>query len=308
MPMKDEVNKDVNDTLGSSSELSQSTSKRSYVPQVVEVVDDVDVGVISQPENNDFQMQEKKPEKFVSSNDFPMKLPLDSRAVDKNVEAVVSPPSPKAKDNEPESIDETNKVFEKDPVKDEVVGEFFQQNTTVGYPDISVHKQSRFKNIFIWGIVLLAIFGAIGAVIAFFGQGSVTLSTVPITPVESQPTTEVPAEAVVESPTPSPATSEVVKSDVSIQVLNGGGVKGAAGLMKTLLENAGYTVENVGNAAEYTYESTEIYVKPDLEAYLTVLENDIKSEYIVGKKEATLEDDVPYDVRIIVGSEEATSE
>ena len=86
-------------------------------------------------------------------------------------------------------------------------------------------------------------------------------------------------------------------------MLNGGGVAGTAGQMKTLLEEKGYTVSDVGNTEQYTYDETEIHVKADKEAYLALLTQDLSGEYTIGSSSAELDEDVSYDARIIVGKE-----
>ena len=101
--------------------------------------------------------------------------------------------------------------------------------------------------------------------------------------------------------TPTPTSAEVSRGSLSIQVLNGGGVAGAATKMKKTLEDKGYTVADTGNAPSYTYDKTEILVKSAKKAYLPLLEEDLKDSYSLGTSAATLEDSVTFDAQIIVG-------
>jgi hypothetical protein len=89
------------------------------------------------------------------------------------------------------------------------------------------------------------------------------------------------------APTPTVATPN--RADITIEVLNGGGVPGAAGKMKTFLEDKGYKVGSTANADAYTFDETEIDVKPGKEAYLKLLQADLASDYTVGTSTATLD-------------------
>ena len=64
-------------------------------------------------------------------------------------------------------------------------------------------------------------------------------------------------------PTPEP-TIAFEKSDFDILVLNGSGKVGAAGTMKTALEDADYVVSDTGNAEEYGIPNTLIQVTSDI--------------------------------------------
>jgi hypothetical protein len=86
-------------------------------------------------------------------------------------------------------------------------------------------------------------------------------------------------------------------------VLNGGGKTGAAGKMKETLTTKGYKVANTGNTEEYTFEKSEVHVKPALSANLTEIVADLKEDYTVGISAADLPADSTYDVQVIVGKE-----
>jgi len=62
-------------------------------------------------------------------------------------------------------------------------------------------------------------------------------------------------------------------------------------------------VADTGNTDEYTYEKTEILVKPGKEAYIALLEEDLKDAYTLGSTSATLSSDGSYDAQVIVGKE-----
>ena len=110
-----------------------------------------------------------------------------------------------------------------------------------------VAKKSKKKPVIIVGIVL-AVVAVIGVVLF---RGGVVAE-----PVEQE---------VVESPspepsvTPEPTPAGLLRSEITIEVMNGSGVSGAAGKLATTLEELGYTIGEVGNAEETT--GYELYVQ-----------------------------------------------
>ena len=267
--------------------VSENQPRQPVVTQVVEVVDD------SGTEGQDQSRQspiEKTHEEI--SQKAEMKLAPDIRAIEPLGTVVVPPVQepPKEQEAQPEvEVPQEQKIEEK-----EVITELFQKDTSVGYPEISEHKRSPIKGLMLWAVIVVVVAIAIGTVLLFFAQRPVTVSTV----------TANPSPILPQGPTVTPTqVAELKKSDLAIQVLNGGGVRGAASKMKSVLEGKGYTVEDTGNTNEYTHMQTEIYVKAGKEGYLALLEEDLRGEYKIGTKEATLSADVSYDARIIVGKE-----
>lgn len=183
-----------------------------------------------------------------------------------------------------------------------LVDELFQKKTDepqaeVVTPEISVHRRpsSSRRSIMMWAIVIVVASLIAGGIILAVSGGSVVLPTLMSTPTPTVTSTPV--------PTPTPDVSALDRSTLAVQVLNGSGTPGVAGTMKEFLEEKGYTVKNTGNAQTYDYETTQIFVKAKSKAYLTLLEEDLKESYVLGSSSSTLEDDVTYDVRIIVGKE-----
>lgn len=162
-------------------------------------------------------------------------------------------------------------------------------------PEISVHRKPRIRPIIIWAIIVVVAALVVGGIIMVASGKAGSFPSLMATPT--------PAPTSSPSPTPTPDLSSLDRSTLAVQVLNGSGVAGSAGKMKDLLEEKGYTVENTGNADNYDYETTEILVKPESKAYLVLLEGDLQESYSLGTPTATLADDVPYDVRIVVGKE-----
>jgi len=68
--------------------------------------------------------------------------------------------------------------------------------------------------------------------------------------------TPTPAREV--SPTPTLMVEEVVRDEITINILNGTGISGAAGDLRDELEGLGYSNIEVGNAKSQDYQSTEV--------------------------------------------------
>lgn len=83
-------------------------------------------------------------------------------------------------------------------------------------------------------------------------------------------------DIVVEEKGPSPTEKpKIEKSTVKIQVVNGTGTPGQAGIVVKALEDAGYATENIktGNAEKFDNTTTSITAKDNFEEIV----NDIKS-------------------------------
>lgn len=174
----------------------------------------------------------------------------------------------------------------------EVVEELFAKDSSQVPSEITASGNGKRggKSLLVWAIVVLGIAGLVGAGLIFALTGGAGKSA-------TEPT---PTPTIALTPTPQVTVN---RADITIEVVNGGGVAGAAGKMKTLLTEKGYTVARVGNADSYAYEETEILVKSGKEAYRLLLKEDIQGDYIVGTSAATLDEDSEYDARVIVGKE-----
>lgn len=106
--------------------------------------------------------------------------------------------------------------------------------------------------------------------------------------------------------TPAPSvTSSVVKQTLTVEVLNGSGVKGAASSMTSVLKNAGYTIVRTGNADTFTYTGVTINIKKSKASSLNQLKKDLSaSDYLVTTSTNTYPESSTADAVIILGSEE----
>lgn len=181
----------------------------------------------------------------------------------------------------------------KEEEKKELVDELFQKETKEVAPEIAMYKGvGGGKSVFIWALIVIVIALLTGGGLFLAVRGKSSL------PFLAQPTpTPTPA------PLPTPTPAELSRESLNVQVLNGGGVAGAGSKMKKFLEDKGYKVGDVGNADAYTYENTQVLVKPDKEAFLSLFENDLKNSYTVGTAAATLSSDSSFDAQVIVGKE-----
>lgn len=211
--------------------------------------------------------------------------------------AVAEPPAPETPLEEPSLPPDPVSKLE-DEKRRVLVDELFQKNPKREesiVPEISVHRKSPKRGIVTWAIIVIVASLVVGGVIMVVSGKSGSFPSFILSPSPTPTSTP--------TPTPTPDLSQLDRSTLSVQVLNGSGVAGAAGKIKDVLEEKGYTVKDTANAETYDYTSTEIMVKKDKEAYLTLLEEDLKEAYSLGTAAASLTDDVPYDVRIIVGKE-----
>lgn len=108
--------------------------------------------------------------------------------------------------------------------------------------------------------------------------------------------------APVATATPA-ATVDLTKYPVN--VLNGSGIAGQAGVVKSLLTTAGFTVSGTGNAATYDFTKTIIKAKTDVPAaFLTQLSAALSKNYVLDTTQ-TLESSSSDEVEVMVGSTKA---
>lgn len=145
--------------------------------------------------------------------------------------------------------------------------------------------------IIIPGVLLL---GALLGGIVFY-QKNIGINSAIETPVPTE-TTEATPEA---SATPS-ATVDLTK--YTVVVLNGSGIAGEAGKVKTILTDADFKVGTTGNASTYDFTKTIVKAKSDVDAaYVSKLIETLGKTYVVDKAQ-TLSDSSKDDVQVIVGT------
>jgi hypothetical protein len=217
---------------------------------------------------------------------------------------------------EPQTNHEERYEKEIPPLKQEekrdIVSELFDtKERTMSYPDISLDKKSSRFGFIIWVFILLGIVLVIGAGLLFLKNRSSsqipvssvvpTLTNTPI-PIASETPIATPSGKI--SPTPSKtATTSAKPKGLTIQVLNGSGKSGVASTMKKYLEEKGYTVVGTGNAKNFEYEKTDIFIKTTKTSFLDKLKTDLSEKYVLGSTSATLEESASYEAQVIIGKE-----
>lgn len=105
-------------------------------------------------------------------------------------------------------------------------------------------------------------------------------------------------------PTPTPqrsATSaaELKRQAISVQVLNGSGVTGAARKVADYLSGFFYTIAGTGNTDNTDYDKTVIQTKKEED--LELLKADLGAQYEIGTASANLSSSSSYDALVIIG-------
>lgn len=182
---------------------------------------------------------------------------------------------------------------EKQEKEKEVLEEIFGNKDKGVMPEISGSSGGAGKSLFVWALIVIgvAIATGLGLLVAVRGPESIT----------SMFTSPTPSPTSTPSPTPTPLLP--ARADITIEVLNGSGVAGAAAKMQEFLKGKGYDVGRAGNADKTDYKETEIHVKSDKKQYLSLLGDDLAEGYTVGTAAADLVDDSDFDAQIIVGKE-----
>ena len=168
----------------------------------------------------------------------------------------------------------------------------------------------------IWWILL--VIGSAFLGVAAYGLlnnrvGSLLSSATP-TPVASLPATaqpsptpkvtaiaapiSTPAPSPIPTPSPAASAAAVTKTAVTLRVLNGTTVAGAASKAKASLEAAGFTVQQTGNATNQTYDSTVIYYQSGRSAEAKAVQTAL-SGYTTSLEQSTLAD--PSMVLVVIG-------
>ena len=133
-----------------------------------------------------------------------------------------------------------------------------------------------------------------------------TDTPIPTASVSATPT-RAPTQKPTTTPTPKPTSNPVDKktgldrSSLTVDLLNGSGVVGAAAKASDLLKSLGYAIGTVGNADSYDYQNITIQVKSAKESYLQLLKQDLSSSYTIGTTSATLTASSSADAVVIVG-------
>lgn len=194
---------------------------------------------------------------------------------------------------EPEqALGEPKQVSKKETDK-EVIEELFDKRENTVTPELAGYKDRGSKSMVLWVVIVIGVALLTGFGLLVLVQGPSSLTSFFASPTPTPTST----------PTPTPTPEVANRSALTIEVLNGSGKAGAAGVMRKFLEEKGYTVDSVGNADRSNFEQTEIHVKEDKEDYLSLLKEDLSESYTVSTAAADLAPEAEVDAQVIVGLE-----
>ena len=165
-------------------------------------------------------------------------------------------------------------------------------------PQTPEEPKTKQKSPVFWILIPgIFILGAILGGLIFYQKGINTIN------VDESP---VPIATTSPSETPEPSASPAADlSKIEIAVFNGSGTAGEAGKVKTLLEDAGFTVVSTGNAATYDYTDTIIKAKSTVDdSVIKKIKDALSDTYSVGDNE-TLSTSATTDIQVVVGSSKA---
>lgn len=192
-------------------------------------------------------------------------------------------------------------------------GESPQQFSSPTYVERSSGK-SRLIITFL--ILFVLVIAALAGFYFFMLKGQQTKSTVTPTATPTSAVTPTTLPSATPSGLLSPSVSKKLtispsgsvdkntkldRSTITIAVLNGSGVKGAASAISTYLSGLGYKVQSTGNAEVFTYEGITVKAKKANSDYLTLLKNDISKENPDVSVTAKTDDTITTDAVVIVG-------
>jgi hypothetical protein len=176
------------------------------------------------------------------------------------------------------------------------------------FPAYTENSTNKGKAIWIFLIVILIIAGIVGG-LYFLGKNkkadnkAIAPTHAPSPTLEPSPTSSASATLTATpsgklTPTPSGTSSKLDRSKLSVAVLNGSGVPGAANKTATTLRGLGYTVGATANADKFTYTGITVLVKKAKKDYGDLLKKDLSDQ---GTVTVTVDDAIPTDAQVIVG-------
>ncbi len=115
------------------------------------------------------------------------------------------------------------------------------------------------------------------------------------------PTTTPPATAPAITPTPTPTIPTLKPADISVQVLNGNGIKGATTKAFNLLKTAGFNPTASNNANNYAYKSTMLYFSTANLAKAELVQTALTAQYQITMT-PTLYTGQKLDVVVVLGA------
>jgi hypothetical protein len=168
------------------------------------------------------------------------------------------------------------------------------------FPVYTEKSRNGSKLFVIFLIIILLIGGVVGG-LYFLGKSQKSESNTAVIPTSTPAPTEIPSPSATVSasltPTPSSASANLDRSKLSVSVLNGSGVRGAANTTAATLRNLGYVVGATGNAERFNYTGVTILIKKAKSNYGDLIKKDLE----VDEADVIVDETIATDAVVIVG-------
>jgi len=233
-----------------------------------------------------FLSKERNPEPMIG-----IALKTDIKGKDENVLNVVPKEITKEENKETtgDQIEEEEREVQVPLTENEKVMDILSGNKE---EKIEEEKKKIHPKFIIIGIIILFLLLLAGGIIIYLKSMGVK----PFNQNSKEPVATV-SPAVQATPT----LMEIRKEDLKINIQNGGGKAGAAGVAKTYLEGLGYRVGATGNADSFTYEKSEISIKESKKTFLDDLVKSFSQKYSLSEKYPSIDEGNEFDVIIKIG-------
>lgn len=155
----------------------------------------------------------------------------------------------------------------------------------------------------ILAVVILLVLAGGGWYFFMRGDNSGSSNTTAKTPLVKEEVAEKEASSGSEASKEAETIKEekVDLAEYDVQILNGSGTAGEAGVVEGLLEEAGFEGVDTGNADTYDYTDTQLQMKKGTpKAVYDAISEALSGDYKVTKGDS-LDADAGYDVVVIVG-------
>ena len=240
--------------------------------------------------------------------------PADGRDQSIDIHQTTPPrPSSTASPSAPESTTDQQQVPAIDPVtitSDPVVPDMTPKQTVPETPPVQddgfipESGGNGKKLIFVFIIALLIGGGAVAGF--FYVANPYKPTTSPESPAQtatSETTSPTPIATERETATSSATQTPADLSSFKMQILNGSGTAGEAGVVRDLLKTEGFTQFEVGNADTYDFTTTEVHLVPTVpnDVFEKIKKSLTAYGYTVDEKDV-LPESSSYHVVIMVGT------
>lgn len=174
-------------------------------------------------------------------------------------------------------------------------------STFQGQPSYIGKTSNRKRLVTIFLVVFLLLIAGLGALylLGTSAKHSFTPTNPVPTAIVSTPTPASTSAQLTATPSASPTSTTVNPAKLTVSVLNGSGIAGAADKMATSLKSAGYSNVTTGNANVFTYTGITLHVKK--QEYLKQLEKDVATAAPNAKVTSGVDSSLTSDVEVIVG-------